>query len=188
MCASVSPPLVAATENVKRRRKLQPTDRLVVAASDFYGGFCKVPGEDEESARIQPDQSDLPKMLMTRALRWCTELMPSGLAQSRQGLPNLTEIPTADANWLEIANFALTFDGYDYCGSFEKCSELAKRVRKLIEVSRECSLLMSEARVACSLSSARHVGWKSSQKVNGSTMSRRSCREYEKPSLRIGVL
>src|SRR5437899_2429240 len=38
--------LVAAAENVVRRGKLRPTDRLRVVASDFYGGFCNFPGQD----------------------------------------------------------------------------------------------------------------------------------------------
>jgi len=43
------------------------------------------------------------------------------------GNKNLTmaDIPSPDASWREIAEFALTFDGYEFWGSFEKCAEIA---------------------------------------------------------------
>jgi hypothetical protein len=34
-------------------------------------------------------------------------------------------IPSPKAKWLAIQDFALTFDGYDYWGSFEKCADVA---------------------------------------------------------------
>jgi hypothetical protein len=34
-------------------------------------------------------------------------------------------IPQPDASWEEISRFALTFDGYSYWGSFERCAEIA---------------------------------------------------------------
>jgi hypothetical protein len=39
---------------------------------------------------------------------------------------DLTEgdLPPPDARWWRICEFALTFDGYDYWGSFDKCSEI----------------------------------------------------------------
>jgi hypothetical protein len=38
---------------------------------------------------------------------------------------NLDNVPSADAHWSQIYEFALTFDGYEFWGSFEKCSEVA---------------------------------------------------------------
>ena len=37
------------------------------------------------------------------------------------------DIPEPGAPWDEIARFALTFDGYTYWQSFEKCAEIANR-------------------------------------------------------------
>jgi len=39
-------------------------------------------------------------------------------------------VPGPNAGWPEIAEFALSFGGYDYCGSFERCAELAHFVRR----------------------------------------------------------
>jgi len=40
---------------------------------------------------------------------------------------DLTEqdLPPPDAQWWQIWEFALTFDGYDHWGSFDKCAEIA---------------------------------------------------------------
>ena len=155
-CFRLAAELVSAVENVGRRGKLRPTDRVVVVASDFYGGSCNFPGQDERGTRVQPGQSDLPKELMTRGLHWCTDLMSSDRAQSDK--EHLTDVPGEDADWPEIAKFALTFDGYEFCGSLEKCSQLAHRVRKLVEASRECSLSIPEAR-ACLFYEQRPARW-----------------------------
>lgn len=40
-----------------------------------------------------------------------------------------TDIPPADADWYTIAEFALTYDGYQRWGSFEKCAEIANAQR-----------------------------------------------------------
>jgi hypothetical protein len=42
---------------------------------------------------------------------------------------DLTEndIPMSNAEWHDIVEFALTFDGYSYWGSFEKCAEIANQ-------------------------------------------------------------
>ncbi|RMF79990.1 MAG: hypothetical protein D6744_08610 [Planctomycetota bacterium] len=49
----------------------------------------------------------------------------------RKLIPNeqlrLEDLPPPDADWNTISEFALTFDGYDYWGSFEKCSAVSKR-------------------------------------------------------------
>lgn len=48
-------------------------------------------------------------------------------------------IPSPQSRWRTIATFALSFDGYEYWGSFEKCAEIAngKRARSLTEL-RTC--------------------------------------------------
>lgn len=38
-----------------------------------------------------------------------------------------TDVPPAQAPWQAIQEFALTFDGYGYWGSFERCAEIANR-------------------------------------------------------------
>ena len=37
----------------------------------------------------------------------------------------LEDIPLEDADWSAIGRFVLTFNGYEYWGSFEKCGEVA---------------------------------------------------------------
>jgi len=101
---------------------------------------------------------DIPKELMTRGLYWCTELMSSDRGKSDEERQDLTDVPGENADWAEIAKFALTFDGYAFCGSFEKCSQLAHRVRKLVETSTECSLSLPEAR-ACLFNEQRAARW-----------------------------
>jgi len=36
-----------------------------------------------------------------------------------------SDIPPPDADWHTIGEFALSFDGYERWGSFEKCAEIA---------------------------------------------------------------
>ncbi len=44
---------------------------------------------------------------------------------------DLTEldVPSSGAAWAEIGRFALSFNGYEHWGSFEKCAEIANRGR-----------------------------------------------------------
>ena len=51
----------------------------------------------------------------------------------------LSTVPTSDSNVGTIFSFALTFDGYEYWGSFEKCADVAntKSHRTLTEL-RTC--------------------------------------------------
>jgi hypothetical protein len=48
-------------------------------------------------------------------------------------------IPSSKAHWRTITEFALSFDGYEYWGSFEKCAKIAnsRRNRTLTEL-RTC--------------------------------------------------
>jgi hypothetical protein len=58
---------------------------------------------------------------------------------------SLANIPTPDADWIAISAFAHTFDGYEHCGSFERCAEIgnARQPTTLTEL-RVC--LFFEAR------------------------------------------
>ena len=38
-----------------------------------------------------------------------------------------TDLPPRDAEWWQIVPFALTFDGYDHWGSFDKCAQIGNR-------------------------------------------------------------
>ena len=41
----------------------------------------------------------------------------------------VADVPDITAGWPEIAEFALTFDGYEYTGSLEACRALADWIR-----------------------------------------------------------
>jgi hypothetical protein len=66
-------------------------------------------------------------------LSWCTM---SGIANRDLVV---SRIPKQDADWSTIAEFALTFNGYEHHGSFERCAEIAgaRRVNTLTEL-RTC--------------------------------------------------
>jgi hypothetical protein len=72
-CGSLARDLIAAADEASRRGRLQSGDRSIVVASDFYGGFCRFPGEscqgttaDSQSFALRPEE------LMTLAVQWCT--------------------------------------------------------------------------------------------------------------------
>lgn len=51
----------------------------------------------------------------------------------------LEKLPRNDADWETIQRFALTFDGYSYWGSFERCAEVADaRRRETLTDVRTC--------------------------------------------------
>ncbi len=41
----------------------------------------------------------------------------------------MRHIPLPDADWKDISDFAHTFDGYEFWGSFERCAEIAHQPR-----------------------------------------------------------
>src|ERR1700693_3187820 len=51
-----------------------------------------------------------------------------------------SDVPSQKATWDAIEQFALTFSGYDWAGSFEKCSDVANSTRKAYERLLECRL------------------------------------------------
>ena len=40
-----------------------------------------------------------------------------------------SDLPSRNARWLTIAQFALTFDGYGHWGSFKRCAAIANQRR-----------------------------------------------------------
>lgn len=51
----------------------------------------------------------------------------------------IEQIPDPDADWDTIQRFALTFDGYRFWGSFEKCAEVAnKHLNSTLTELRTC--------------------------------------------------
>ena len=54
------------------------------------------------------------------------------------------DIPSFKETWSRIEPFALTFDGYQYWGSIEKCAEIAARPPATLTHLRTC--LFFEAR------------------------------------------
>ena len=51
-----------------------------------------------------------------------------GLRKVKRRL-KLSSVPDPESNLAELAEFALTFDGYAFHGSFEKCAEIANARR-----------------------------------------------------------
>jgi hypothetical protein len=52
---------------------------------------------------------------------------------------SLDHIPSEDATWYEIGQFALTFNGYEAFGSFERCAEIANaRKHDTLSEARAC--------------------------------------------------
>lgn len=60
----------------------------------------------------------------------------------------LENVPLPDANWSDILDFALTFEGYEFWGSFERCAEVAAaRAHGTLTCLRTC--LFFEQRFWC---------------------------------------
>jgi hypothetical protein len=65
---------------------------------------------------------------------------------------SLANVPGPDASWYEIGDFALTYNGYEECGSFERCAEIANaRQNESLDDLRAC-LFFEQRRF-------RHSGW-----------------------------
>jgi hypothetical protein len=62
-----------------------------------------------------------------------------------------SDVPSLKETWCAIEQFALTFKGYDWAGSFEKCAELANSTRETYDDSKERHLprLTSDELRAC---------------------------------------
>ena len=60
-------------------------------------------------------------------------------------------LPAPDASWSELGSFALTFDGYEACGSFEAAAEVA-------DARRHDSLSDLRTCLFCEQRRMRHAG------------------------------
>ncbi len=56
------------------------------------------------------------------------------------------DIPVADAEYHEITSFALTFDGYEAWGAFDRCAEIANQWAQVYARHQELPTLLSELR------------------------------------------
>lgn len=59
--------------------------------------------------------------------------VPKSLSEKPRQISNaqlkVAKMPPVDAEWADIDRFALTFDGYAYAGSIERCGEIANSRR-----------------------------------------------------------
>ena len=55
---------------------------------------------------------------------------------------NQNDLPLPDAKWEDIQEFALSFNGYEYWGSFGKCADIANKIAEEYEQTKRlhCSL------------------------------------------------
>ncbi len=80
-------------------------------------------------------------------------------------IPNdeLTEVilPSCDADWTTIGSFALTFDGYDYWGSFGRCGEIANRSLNEYEKNQKLPETLTDLRTSLFFEQRRwrHFGY-----------------------------
>jgi len=76
---------------------------------------------------------------------------------------DLTEhdIPSPGAGWHEIGKFALTFDGYDHWGSFEKCAEVGNRWAEAYAERQALPDSLTDLRTCLFFEQRRwrHYGW-----------------------------
>ena len=60
----------------------------------------------------------------------CLDRGANTCALYKTRISTLSDIPVPDADINEIGCFALTFDGYEHWGAFEKCAEVANAERQ----------------------------------------------------------
>jgi hypothetical protein len=58
------------------------------------------------------------------------------------------DVPGIDAQWDEVREFALTFNGYDHARSFESCAELARRTRLAYEQNSSLKAPLDDLRAS----------------------------------------
>lgn len=56
------------------------------------------------------------------------------------------DIPAPDAEWHSIGRFALSFNGYEHWGSFQKCAEVGNRAAELYRAERVLPKSLTELR------------------------------------------
>lgn len=71
------------------------------------------------------------------------------------------DVPAPGAGWYRIAEFALTFDGYGYWGSFGKCADIANRYAEAYANQQALPDSLTELRTCLFFEQRRyhHYGW-----------------------------
>jgi len=74
---------------------------------------------------------------------------------------NQNDIPSPDAKWEDIQECALSFNGYKYWGSFEKCADLANKIAKEYAQNRRLNHSLTELRTCLFFEQRRwrHFGY-----------------------------
>lgn len=72
-CFSLAHTLVAAVAKAKLAGSFRPGDRLIVAASDLYGGYWCKPGEEPPSERLREVQPRPVHEILTDVQRWVVQ-------------------------------------------------------------------------------------------------------------------
>ena len=74
----------------------------------------------------------------------------------------LADIPSRRAGWKNIIPFAQSFNGYEQCGSVQKCRDVAKQGVALHKANQELNLSLTDLRT-CLFFEARR--WKHLEKA-----------------------
>ena len=71
------------------------------------------------------------------------------------------DVPAPDAGWGQIGRFALTFDGYDHWGSFDKCAEIGNRWAETYAERQALPDSLTDLRTCLFFEQRRwrHYGW-----------------------------
>ena len=56
------------------------------------------------------------------------------------------DIPSNGANWKKILPFAMTFNGYEQWGTFEKCRDIARQGIELFRANQQLSQSLTDLR------------------------------------------
>lgn len=72
-----------------------------------------------------------------------------------------SDVPPPDADWGWIGHFALTFNGYEYWGSFEACGTMANQWREAWQKARLLPSTLTELRTCLFFEQRRwhHAGY-----------------------------
>jgi len=77
------------------------------------------------------------------------------------------DIPSSRASWKKIVPFALTFNGYEHWGTFEKCREVAKHGVDLYRSKQELSQSLTDLRTCLFFEARRWHHFEKSPGKNG---------------------
>jgi hypothetical protein len=72
-----------------------------------------------------------------------------------------SDLPPTDADWMQIGEFALTFDGYSHWGSFDQCAEVGNRWAKSYAEEQTLPDSLTDLRTCLFFEQRRwrHYGW-----------------------------